>query len=116
MPIRPELREFYGAAHRAYRAELIRIHGARCMECGAERESYLNLAHTHHDPRQPELVALWCPSCHARHDATHNFAVRRRTLAKRVGQLWLFTEVEWAPFPSWQIPRRVITAGQGRLF
>lgn len=116
MPIRPELRQFYGAAHRAYRAEMIRIHGARCVKCGAECVRYLNLAHTHHDPRQPELVALWCPSCHATHDAPQVYAVRRRTRAKRVGQLWLFPEVEFAPFPSWMVPRRVLIAAQGRLF
>jgi hypothetical protein len=116
MPIRPELRPYYGAQHRAYRRQLIELLGARCMSCGREGARYLNLAHTQHDPRSPELVALWCPACHARHDAPHAYAMTRRSRARRVGQLWLLPEIEWAPFVSWMIPARVLKAGQWRLF
>lgn len=116
MSLRPELRPFYGAQHRAYRAKLIELLGARCMNCGRVCERYLNLAHTQHDPKSPELVALWCPSCHARHDAPHRCAVTRRTRAKRVGQLWLLPEIEYAPFATWMIPARVIRGAQGKLF
>jgi hypothetical protein len=116
MPIRPELRQFYGAAHRAYRARLIAIFGLRCLACGCDVERYLNLAHIRHDPRDPSQAQLLCPSCHARHDAAHRYAMMRRSHARKAGQLWLFSEIEWAPYPSWQIPRRVVEAAQGRLF
>lgn len=78
--------------------------------------AYLNFCHLLHDPSSPGPVARMCPSCHARHDARHSFAVRRRNLAKRVGQLWLWDEVEWAPWPAWLVPERVVRAGQGELF
>jgi hypothetical protein len=116
MPLRPELRKFYGAKHRAYRRELIEIYGPRCMACGAVTLRYLNLAHTTHDPTAWSLVSLWCPSCHARKDAGHTFAVRRRVSARRVGQLWLWPEIEWACFPSWMTPRRVLREAQQRMF
>lgn len=115
MPLRPEVRRFYGAAHRAYRAQLIAIYGARCMSCGREGARYLNLAHIAHDPKSPELVSLWCPSCHARHDAPQVYAMSRRTRARRVGQLWLLPEIEWAPYASWMIPKAVINSLQERL-
>lgn len=115
MPIRPELRSYYGAEWRQYRAILLELAGDRCQRCGRPHPM-LNGAHVTHDPRDMELVAVWCPSCHATHDARHAFAVRRRSRARRVGQLWLLPEIEWAPYPSWQIPRRVLTAAQGRLF
>jgi hypothetical protein len=116
MAIRPEFRRLYGAQHRAYRETLIEVFGPRCMKCGRECLAYLNLAHTTHDPRAKELVALWCPSCHGRHDAPHSFAVRRRTRAKKVGQLWLLPEIEFAAVPAWLIPRRVIAELQEKLF
>jgi hypothetical protein len=116
MPLRAEIRKLYGPAHRAYRAQLIAIYGPRCMACGAAVTRYLQLAHTTHDPKDAAHVALWCASCHARSDATRNAAVRRRTRARREGQLWLLPEIEWAPFPSWEWPRRVIRAAQEVLF
>jgi hypothetical protein len=116
MPIRPEFRALYGAQHRAYRAKLIDVFGPRCMRCGRECQHYLNLCHLTHDPKAAETVALYCASCHASHDSRHALAVRRRTWAKRAGQLWLWTEVEFAAVPSWAIPRRVLTELQGRLF
>lgn len=120
MPIRPELRQFYGAAHRAFRRELIAARGPVCMKCGQVRERYLNLAHVTHDPRVQTQVCLWCPSCHAIHDAPHAFAIRRRTFARRAGQLWLLPEIEFAAVPMWLVPRKlaraVIASAQGRLF
>jgi hypothetical protein len=87
------------------------------MKCGAETLAYLNLAHTAHDPRRTDAVALWCPRCHAANDAPHRIAVMRRTEARRHGQLWLLPEIEYDPFPLWQIPaRKLLAAAQARLF
>jgi len=105
MPIRPELRKYYGVAHRAYRLALIAARGNRCSKCGQEVTKYLNLAHTTHDPKRSD-VALMCPADHNRHDARHRYAVWRRNRARRVGQLWLWAEVQWAPYPLWLIPPR----------
>lgn len=116
MPIRRELRKYYGAEHRAYRAQLIGIYGARCQACGRAVSNYLNLAHVGHDPRDRQRVALWCPTCHARHDAPHARAVRRRTIARRVGQLWLAPEIEHAASPAWAIPRSALDAAQEKMF
>jgi hypothetical protein len=115
MPIRPELRRFYNAEWRRYRLQLITLAGGRCQRCKREHPM-LNGAHVTHDPRDMELIMVLCPRCHGQNDAPHAFAMRRRTLAKRVGQLWLLPELEYAPFANWMIPRRVLTAGQGRLF
>jgi predicted amidophosphoribosyltransferase len=115
VPIRPELRHLYRAAHRAERARLIAEHGAICQKCGAARETYLNLCHLTHDPLSAKR-ALWCPSCHARNDSPHRLAMMRRTRARRAGQLWLMPEIEFDPVPAWQIPRdRVLEAAQQRL-
>lgn len=117
MPIRPEWRKrFYGPAWRTYRAELIRTRGNRCSVCGRTVTKYLNLAHTSHDPRTSS-VALMCPADHNRYDAAHRYAVWRRNRAKRYGQLWLWPEVEQAPFSAWMLPRSVrIVEKQGGLF
>jgi hypothetical protein len=116
MPIRPEWRKrFYGPAWREFRREMIRIRGNRCVACGRSVTTFLNLCHTSHDPRTSP-VALMCPACHGRHDAPHSFAVRRRTRAKKVGQLWLLPEIEFAAVPAWLIPRRVIAELQEKLF
>jgi hypothetical protein len=115
VPIRPELRHLYGAAHRAERAALIAKHGAACQRCGAPRLRHLNLAHVTHDPLS-EKRALWCPACHARNDAPHRVAMMRRTRARRAGQLWLLPELEFDPFPVWQIPgEQLLAAAQQRL-
>jgi hypothetical protein len=118
MPLRPDLRsKFYGAEWRRYRLTLIGIAGNRCSSCRAELpSSELVGAHITHDPRDMALVSVMCFSCHSRHDAPHAYAVRRRTQAHRDGQLWLLAEIEFAPYPSWMIPRRVLNAGQGRMF
>jgi hypothetical protein len=107
MPIRPELRQFYGADHRRLRAELIAQTGPHCWECKRVMLAYLNLAHMRHDPRDPSQVELLCPSCHAAHDAPHRIAVMRRRRAKKHGQLWLLEEIEWDPYPSWQIREQI---------
>jgi hypothetical protein len=115
MPIRPELRRYYNAEWRRYVRTLIAITGHRCTICGACNFRLTGM-HTTHDPRDMELVAIACVGCHARYDAGHALAMRRRGQAKRVGQLWLLPELQWAPYAGWMIPRRVIAAAQGRLF
>jgi hypothetical protein len=115
MPIRQELRQFYGPAHRAYRAALIDVHGAFCSACGRATPRYLNLAHLRRDPRTA-VVALFCPQCHGRYDHAWSRALARRTVARRVGQLWLLPEIEWAAAPSAEVPLRVLRAAQWRLF
>jgi hypothetical protein len=117
MPIAKALRRFYGAEWRAYRAELIALHGPRCSACDAEVPKYLNLAHLEHDQRSSR-VALLCMPCHNRHDAAHRLAIWRRNRARRFGQLWISSEIEWAPYPPWLIPVRFRTSVeiQGCLF
>jgi hypothetical protein len=83
VPIRRELRKFYGHAWRKSRAR---------------------------------TVGAFCPSCHATVDAKQRHAMTRRTRSRRNGQLWLWDEVEWAPFAAWMIPRAVLERAQGRLF
>jgi hypothetical protein len=119
MPIRPELRKFYGPEWRRYRRVLIELAGGRCAKCRAVQGTFagsLNGAHTTHDPRDMALVAIFCPSCHARHDAAHRYAMWRRNRARRAGQLWLLPGIEYAPYASWMIPTRVIAAAQAGLF
>lgn len=114
MPIRRELRKYYGPAWRAYRLALIELHGSRCSKCGRTVTKWLNLAHLSHDPRTSS-VALMCPGDHNRHDAGHRLAVQRRNRSKRYGQLWLWAEVEHAPFSTWMLPRaaRVFETQEG---
>jgi hypothetical protein len=115
MPIRPELRKFYRAPWRAYRRVLIELAGGKCVKCHAPHPM-LNGAHPHHDPRDGTQVCIWCPSCHARHDAPHRLAVMRRTRARRTGQLWLLPELEYAADPAWMTPAAVLRAAQQELF
>jgi hypothetical protein len=118
MPLQPELRaKYYGADWRRYRLVLLGIARNRCAHCGAELPSnQLAAAHVTHDPRDMALVRILCFSCHSRLDARHAFAVARRTRARKVGQLWLLDEIEWAETPSWAVPRRVLAARQEALF
>lgn len=67
----------------------------------------INAAHTDHNPANRKSVVLLCPSCHARHDAKHRLAIMRRSQAKKVGQQWLFPEVQWEPFAAIDIPGRI---------
>jgi 5-methylcytosine-specific restriction endonuclease McrA len=116
MPIRKEFRRFYQKEWRAYRRRLIELHGAKCMNCGRPAPRYLAAAHVSHDPRSSE-VRLWCTSCHSRHDARHTYAMRRRLHAARYGQLWLWPELQWEPYPEWLRPRaRRRADDDGRLF
>ncbi len=115
MPIRPELRRYYGAEWRAYRETLLAIARYRCATCGTSH-ARLNAAHVHHDPRNGQLITILCPACHARHDTPQRVAMTRRTRARRSGQLWLWPEIEWAPYASWMIPRRVVDERQFVLF
>jgi hypothetical protein len=108
MPIRKELRRYYGREWRAFRLALIAAHGAVCMACGRPTPRYLAAAHVAHDPRHSE-VRLWCTSCHSRHDWRHSLAVRRRIRARRYGQLWLWAEVEYGVV-AWIVPRRPAAA------
>jgi hypothetical protein len=116
MPIRPDLRPYYGAYWRRYRARLIEIHGAHCQKCGRECPRYLNLAHRYHNPAASGVVDRLCPGCHARQDARHSYAVRRRTRARALGQGWLSDELEYAAVPLAEVPDSVIEAMQGELF
>lgn len=105
MPIRPEHRQFYGKAHRAFRLALIEKAGGEiCSKCGIELAAGINLAHLDHDPQSERNRVLLCPSCHAAHDAKHCLAIQRRRRAAATGQLWLLPEMEWAPFAQWEIP------------
>jgi hypothetical protein len=115
MPIRAEYRAFYGPDWRRSRLRLIAERGAHCADCGREGERYLNVSHDRHDPRT-DLVTLRCPGCHARYDAGHALAVRRRNRAERSGQLWLLADVEFAVTPSWALPARAFAGAQGELF
>ena len=105
MPIRPEHRKYYRKDWRKFRLELIeRAGGEICSLCGVELVQGINGAHQDHDPRNQQSAVLMCPGCHARHDARHILAIRRRNRAKVDGQLWLAPEFEWAPFTAWEIP------------
>jgi hypothetical protein len=115
MPIRRELRAFYGPEWRAYRRALIEKHGPICTVCGARVEKYINLAHRTHDPKSG-IVALMCPADHNRHDAAHRLAIWRRNRARDAGQLWLLPEIEHAPYAPWMIPQVAAAAAQEALF
>lgn len=104
MPIRAEHRQYYGPVWRAYRLQLIEARGEACEKCKIVLAAGINGAHEDHDPRNDASVHLWCPSCHARHDARHRIAIMRRRRAREARQLWLLPELEWAPFASWEIP------------
>jgi hypothetical protein len=105
MPIRTEHRHLYGREFRAYRLALIEAAGGQiCKRCGIELAEEINAAHTDHDPRNNKSIVLMCPSCHATHDAPHRIAIMRRKKAAATGQAWLWPELEWAPFASWEIP------------
>jgi hypothetical protein len=121
--IRKELRKYYGPAWREYRLKLILLNGLDddgstfCQRCS--RRIYgrdIQGAHVTHDPRNNAMVCIWCPACHARNDSPHRLAMMRRSRARRVGQLWLLPESEWACFPAWLIPARVLRDAQGRMF
>ena len=53
------------------------------------------------------LVAVLCPSCHAKNDTPQRLAMTRRNWAKRRGQLWLSEEIQWGPFPVRTWPLRL---------
>lgn len=113
MPIRAELRKFYGPKWRRFRLELIEAAGGQiCSKCRVELAERINGAHLDNDPLNPSSAVLMCPSCHASHDAKHRFAITRRKRAAAAGQAWLTEEIEWAPFLDWEIPPRVFDALQ----
>ena len=115
MPIRPELRKYYGPEWKAWRLVLIGTLGTHCSVCGRDVPKWLNFAHLDHNPRTPRVVPM-CPSCHARNDSRQRWAMTRRTRARRHGQLWLSVELEFAPYPESFWPRRAILAQQLSLF
>jgi len=106
--IRKEVRKYYGAKWRRFRETLIALFGERCMVCHIELARGINAAHKYHDPRDWTQVALMCPTCHATHDARQRYAMTRRTIARRRGQLWLLPAIEYAPYPLWEIPAAAI--------
>jgi hypothetical protein len=119
MPIRREYRKFYTKDWKLYRVVLIERARNRCQHCGAVLPAHeLAGAHLTHDPKSSEIAVL-CFPCHGRHDWRHSRAMARRTLAKRFGQGWLTPELEWAPFPLWMAPRRLVVVPgpvQGELW
>jgi hypothetical protein len=110
MPLRPAVRPLYGHAWRAFRDAFAAEVPPVCGECGARREKGMNLAHRTHDPlRRDRLGLAWkCPTCHAIHDTPQRIAMTRRTKARKVGQLWLLPEIEYAPYPLWEIPDELL--------
>ncbi len=109
MPIRKELRRFYGAHWRAFRLKLIEQAGGEiCSRCGIELAQGINAAHLDHNPANPHSVVLMCPSCHATNDAPHRLAIQRRMRAAKAGQQWLLPELEWSPMAEVEIPGWVL--------
>jgi hypothetical protein len=107
MPLRPEMRPYYGPAWQALRLELIAEARNRCRECGREYPSdELTGAHLRHDPRdrQRDRLAVYCFSCHARHDTPHRILLTRRRRARRHGQLWLYPAMAWEGEAAWLVP------------
>jgi hypothetical protein len=70
----------------------------------------MNLAHKRHEAGRRDAFAVeWlCPPCHGRNDTPQRIAATRRRFARRAGQLWLLPEIEYAPFPLWEIPDEAI--------
>src|SRR3954452_1220829 len=109
MPIRKELRRYYGAQWKQKRREALNLRGHYlCDNCGhapvVRRGHYyvygwLNWCHLSGDPRQPGEMAFLCPRCHAIHDSGFRVALGRRTRARKYGQLWLSPELELAAYP-----------------
>lgn len=116
MPIRKELRKYYGPAWRQYRLVLIETLGTNCSVCGRAVPKWLNFAHLNHNPRDNAHVAPMCVACHSRHDSHQRWAMTRRTWARRDGQLWLSVELEFAPYPDSFWPKRAIAARQLSLW
>jgi DNA-directed RNA polymerase subunit RPC12/RpoP len=103
MPLRKELRHLYGAAWKKFRAKIIAERGNACEDCGRTHPR-INGSHDDHNSKNNRLVKLRCPSCHARHDAPHCYAMFRRRRARENGQQWLTPELEWSPYQQWEIP------------
>src|SRR5512132_4306069 len=104
MPIRAEYRKYYDARWRKFRLAALEAAGNACERCG-KAHRMLNVAHLSHDPANRLLVAVLCPSCHAKNDTPQRVAMTRRNRARRRGQLWLSDEIRWAPFPmrTWPV-------------
>ena len=98
MPIRADNRKFYDARWRKFRLAVIAGAGNVCERCGKPHR-LLNVAHLSHDPADKRMLAVLCPSCHARNDTPQRIAMTRRTRAHKNGQMWLSEELQLAPFP-----------------
>jgi hypothetical protein len=108
VPIRPELRHFYGRQWRRKRSYALARRGSEsCQQCG-QQHRMLNWAHLSGDPRIAGPMGWLCPSCHARHDTRFRIAATRRTRARRSGQRWLSPEIEWGYLPMYLWPAHVI--------
>lgn len=115
--MRKEMRKFYGvrwqAARRKALAEYLKTLGLQpgdtppCQRC-QKPHNMLNWAHLNHDPGRPREMGWLCPSCHGKNDTPQRIAMTRRRRAKRVRQMWLTPELEWAPYPErlWPDPLR----------
>jgi hypothetical protein len=92
------MRRYYGPAWRKFRKVCLDLAGNVCSDCGRAHK-WLNVAHLNHDPKYPVAIAVLCPSCHSKRDTPQRVAMTRRTRARRQKQLWLTSEIEFAPFP-----------------
>lgn len=99
MPMRAEMRKFYGPTWRRRRAHALMLRGhMRCDKCG-QPHHMINWAHLAGDPRVKGEMGWLCPHCHGVHDTPYRIAMTRRTQARKRGQLWLSAEIEFAPLP-----------------
>lgn len=104
MPIQPIFRRFYGTVWRSTFGQVLERRKYRCELCGSGGLFVkLQRSHRNHDPkdRRQSNIQVVCIGCHNRYDARHRLASRRRTLATRYGQRWLFPELEFAHLPEW---------------
>ena len=104
MPMRRELRKFYGPKWRRKRARALALRGhMRCDQCGLEHR-WINWAHLSGDPRVPGALRWLCPICHGILDTPRRIATTRRTQARLHGQMWLSQEIELADLPVRLLP------------
>lgn len=87
MPIRKELRHFYGAAWRKeIRPRILERENHRCKFCGRQNHAIdgsarivLTIAHLNHNPadNRPENLAALCQRCHLNHDKEQHRETRK---------------------------------------
>ncbi len=107
MAIRPDYRKYYDARWRKFRLAVLAAAGNVCQRCGKPHR-LLNVAHLEHDPADRRVLAVLCPSCHAKNDTAQRIAMTRRNKAQKNGQMWLTEEIRLGPFPlrTWPVRLR----------